>query len=351
MAFHENLLWLCDVASPTGQEGDLADELARRLSALPAAAPVRRYGNSLVAPLSRGSGGPKVLLVSQLDVVASGQTPPARLDGGRVVGPGVASVKSGLSLLLDLAERPPAARADITLVFHARGEGGFDGSELGMVLKRDAELSGADLALVLEPTDNKLQLGSGGSTHATLALKGSAAHSGLPGAGQNAIHKFARVLSRLATFEPVPDVVNGLTWYETMSATTVHGGRPGSVVPDRLEVNVHHVYGPSTDTHDSQDRLIALVDRVGAVRFEELSASAAPNREHPLLRSLEGSGVRDVEARQTWSEVARFATLGVAAGNFGPAAERLAHTRNESVDIQEIELSRSILERWFATMS
>jgi succinyl-diaminopimelate desuccinylase len=289
--------------------------------------------------------------VGRLDVTASGQAAAARFEGGRVVGPGAASAKSGLSLLLDLAERPPTARADITLVFHARGEAGFDASELGLVVKQDAELREADLALVLEPTDNKLQLGSGGSTHATLALKGSAAHSGLPRAGQNAIHKFARVLSRLAAFEPVPDVVNGLTWYETMSATMVQGGRPGSVVPDRLEVNVHHVYGPSTDTHDSQDRLIALVDRVGAVRFEELSEPAAPNREHPLLRSLEGSGVRDVEARQTWSEVARFAAIGIAAGNFGPAAERAAHTRNEWVDIQEIELSRSILDRWLASMS
>jgi succinyl-diaminopimelate desuccinylase len=351
LVLHENLLWLCDIASPTGQEGALADELGRRLSALPGAPVVRRYGNSLVVPLSRDSGGPKVLLVGQLDVAAPGQASPARLEGGRVIGQGAADAKSGLCLLLDLAERLPATRADITLVFHARGESGFDASELGPVMKQDAELREADLALVLKPTDNKLELGSGGSTHATLALKGAAAHSGLPRAGQNAIHKFARVLSRLAAFEPVPDVVNGLTWYETMSATSIRGGGLGSVVPDRLEVNVHHVYGPSTSAHDSQDQLIALVDRVGAVRFEELSEPAAPNREHPLLRSLEGSGIRGVEARQTWTEVARFTTLGIAAGTFGPGAERVAHTRNEWVDVQELELARAVLDRWFAGMS
>jgi succinyl-diaminopimelate desuccinylase len=351
MDLHENLLWLCDIASPTGQEGNLADELGRRLAALPAAPAVRRYHNSLVVPLSRGSGGPKILLVGQLDVAMSGKTAPARVEGGRVVGAGAADAKSGLCLMLDLAERPPATRADITLVFHARGESGFDGSELGTVAREDAEVREADLALVLKPSDNKLQLGSGGSTHATLALKGAAAHSGLPRAGQNAIHKFARLLSRLAAFEPVPDVVNGLTWYETMSATSIRGGGPGSLVPDRLEVNVHHVYGPSTDAHDSQDRLIALVDRVGAVRFEELSEPAAPNREHPLLQSLEGSGVRGVEARQTWTEVARFTALGIAAGTFGPGGERVAHTRHEWVDIQELVLARSILDRWLGSMS
>ncbi|WP_437875171.1 M20/M25/M40 family metallo-hydrolase [Sorangium sp. So ce513] len=315
------------------------------------ASPLRRHGDSLVAPLTRGSGGPRILLVGQLDVANPGQRGEARKENGRVLGAGAAE-KSGLCLMLDLAERRPPVRADITLVLHARGACGFDGSELRAVMAKDAELQGADFALVLKPTDNKLQLGAGGTTHATLAFAGRTAHSGLPGAGVNAIHKFARVLSRLATFEPVPDVVDGLTWYETMSATSANGGRPGSVVPDHLEVNVHHTYGPSTDSHTSQDRLIALVDRLGAVRFEELSRPAPPlDRKHALLAALEQSGVQGVEARQTWTEVARFTALGIPAANFGPGAERTMHALNEATEIAELERAKAILDRWFASMT
>ncbi|MGK3960040.1 M20/M25/M40 family metallo-hydrolase [Sorangium sp. So ce118] len=349
MELLENLLWLCKIPSPTGEERLLADELDQRLAALPLASPLRRYGNSLVAPLSRGSGGPRVLLVGQLDVANAGQRGGARAENNRVLGPGAAE-KSGLCLMLDLAERRPPVRADITLVFHARGECGFDASELRVVMAKDAELRDADFALVLKPTDNKLQLGSGGSTHATLAFAGRTAHSGLPGAGVNAIHKFARVLSQLAAFEPVPDVVDGLTWYETMSATSAHGGRSGSVVPDQLEVNVHHTFGPSTDSHTSQDRLMALVDRVGAVRFEELSEPAPPNRSHALIVALEQSGVQGVEARQTWTEVASFAALQIPAANFGPGAERTMHAQNEVTELPELERAQTILDRWFASM-
>lgn len=350
MELLENLLWLCKIPSPSGEERSLADALDQRLAARPMASPLRRYGNSLVAPLTRGSGGPRVLLVGQLDVANAGQRGEARTEDNRVLGAGAAE-KSGLCLMLDLAERRPPVRADITLVFHARGECGFDGSELRVVMERDAELRGADFALVLKPTDNKLQLGSGGSTHATLAFTGRTAHSGLPGAGVNAIHKFARVLSRLAAFEPVPDVVDGLTWYEMMNATSAHGGRSGSVVPDHLEVNVHHTYGPSTSSHASQERLMALVDRVGAVRFEELSRPAPPNRNHALVAALEQSGVQGVEARQTWTEVASFTALRIPAANFGPGAERTVHARGEMTGLSELGQAQTILDRWFATMT
>ncbi|WP_437761016.1 M20/M25/M40 family metallo-hydrolase [Sorangium sp. So ce1389] len=279
----------------------------------------------------------------------AGQRGGARAENNRVLGAGAAE-KSGLCLMLDLAERRPPPRADVTLVFHARGECGFDASELRVVMAKDAELRGADFALVLKPTDNKLQLGSGGSTHATLAFAGRTAHSGLPGAGVNAIHKFARVLSQLAAFEPVPDVVDGLTWYETMSATSAQGGRAGSVVPDQLEVNVHHTFGPSTDSHTSQERLMALVDRVGAVRFEELSEPAPPNRSHALIAALEQSGVQGVEARQTWTEVASFTALQIPAANFGPGAERTMHAQNEVTELPELERAQTILDRWFASM-
>ena len=349
MELSEDLLWLCRVPSPPGRERSICDELLQRLSALPLAAPVRRYGDSLVVPLTRGSGGPKVLLVAQLDAVEAGQSE-ARWEGARVLAAGAADSKSGLCLMLALARKPPAVLADVTLVFHARGELGMSGSELSLVVEHDGEVRGADIALVLKPTDNKLQLGCAGSTQATLGFRGRAAHSGLPGA-QNAVHRFAGVLSKLASFEPVPDVVDGLTWYETFNVTSIQGGRGGSVVPAGLEVNLHHTFGPSSDSHDSQDKLIALVDRVGAVRFEELSEPARPHRAHPLIAQLESSGVRAVEARQTWTEVARFAALGIAAANFGPGPERAAHTREEYVELSEIEAARAIVWRWLSNLS
>ena len=345
MAVSDDLPWLCRIPSFTGKERALCDALQERLSAsLPLSSPIRRYGDSLVVPLSRSTGGPKIALVGQLDVCETGQQE-VSVVGDRVIAPGAADMKSGLSVMLAVAQAPPK-RADVTLVFHARGELGFDGSELGPVIEHDGDLRQLDMALVLKPSDNKLQLGSGGSTQATVGFRGRPGHSGLPGTGPNAIHRFANVLSKITGFSAAPDVVDGLTWYETLSVTSAQGGRGGRIVPGNFEVNVHHAYGPSTDTHKSQDMLLALVDRTAALRFEELSEPAAPNRSHPLIQRLQESGVRGVEARQTWTEVARFTALGVAAANFGPGPERAAHSRDEFADIAEIEAAHAILVRW-----
>ncbi|MGK3986458.1 hypothetical protein WME99_25660 [Sorangium sp. So ce136] len=72
------------------------------------------------------------------------------MENNRVLGAGAAE-KGGVCLMLDLAERRPPVRADITLIYHAGGECGFDGSELRLVMAKDAELRGADFTLVLSP--------------------------------------------------------------------------------------------------------------------------------------------------------------------------------------------------------
>ena len=346
MQLNERLLWLCGIPSTTGSEQRLADELQAVCSAMSLAEPVRRYGNSLVVPVTRGRG-PKVLLVAQLDAADAGQPFQPREESGWILGAGSADPKSGLCLALDLCERRLPLCADVTLVLHARGEAGAEGSELRFVVHREPDLMRADFALVLKPTDNRLELGCGGSTHALLAFAGRSGHSAFPGAGVNAIHKCARVLSKLAATEPIPDVVDGLTWFEVLQATAARGGKPmQSVVPNELEVYVHHTFGPSTSLHDSQEKLIALMDRLGAVRFETLSAAAAPNREHPLLRALRESASLNIGAHQPWSEVSRFAAQGVAAANFGPGAARTAHSRNEATEVKALEAASAILAGW-----
>ncbi len=69
MSLAEDLLWLCAIPSLIGEEEALCDAVQARLSGVALPAPIRRYGDSIVVPLARGTGGPHVVLGGHLDVV------------------------------------------------------------------------------------------------------------------------------------------------------------------------------------------------------------------------------------------------------------------------------------------
>jgi succinyl-diaminopimelate desuccinylase len=347
----ETLLWLCRVPSPIGEERALCDAVVERLGRVPLAAPIRRYGDSIVVPLVRGTGRPHVVLAGHLDVVRTVHDAPPRIEGDKLYGAGSADMKSGLALLLDIAENSSRPNVDLTLVFYAREEGPYAENELGPVLAQDPELTKAALAVALEPSDNKLQLGCGGSLHATVTFVGRTAHSARPWQGENAIHKAAAFLARLGALEPVSDVVDGLEWKNVVSATMASGGRARNVIPDRFELNLNHRFGPRTSLAEAQANIERLVGGEAEIAFTDLSPSAPPNREHPLVRALAESGVLAIEPKQAWTDVARFHAAGVPAVNFGPGTQAQAHQRNEWTHLPGLETGKAILGRFLAKAS
>src|SRR5882724_10005902 len=166
MTLASDLLWLCSIPSLIGEEQALCDAVEARLSISKLAAPIRRYGDSIVVPVRRGTGGPRVVLGGHFDVVRTEHEGEPRIEGDKLIAPGAADMKSGLTLMLALAESARLWPVDLTLVFYAREEGPYAENELGPVLAADPELKKTDIAVILEPSDNKLQLGCGGSVHA-----------------------------------------------------------------------------------------------------------------------------------------------------------------------------------------
>jgi succinyl-diaminopimelate desuccinylase len=349
----ETLLWLCSVASPIGEERELCDAVEKRLTRAQPAAPIRRYGDSIVVPLTRrGGGAPKIALVGHLDTVRT-ENGPARVEGDRVFGAGASDMKSGLAIMIVLAEL--AARTfpcDLTLVFYAREEGPYADNELGPVLEADPDLRGVDLAVCLEPSDNKLHLGCGGSIHATVTVSGRTSHSARPWEGENAITRAAPLLARLAAITPVEHHIEGLVYRTVTTVTQARdGGRGRNVVPDVFTLNVNHRFAPVTSLEQAQADLLAILGDEGEVTFTDLSPAAMPSAEHPLVQKLIAAGVREVAPKQAWTDVARFAALGVPAVNFGPGENAQAHQKNESTSLSLVHDGYGIFLRWLSSVS
>lgn len=348
MSLAEDLSWLCAIPSLIGEEKPLCDAVQERLSRAALAAPIRRYGDSIVVPLSRGTGGPHVVLGGHLDVVRTEHDGPPRAEGDRFYAPGAADMKSGLALMLALAEQRAPRGVDVTLVFYAREEGPFAENELGPVLAADPELAQASIAVMLEPSDNKLQLGCGGSIHASVRFQGRTAHSARPWQGDNAVHKSAALLARLAALVPVMDERDGMVWQNVISATMANGGRARNIIPDTFELNLNHRFGPSTSVDRAKENVLSLVAGEAEVAFVDVSPSAPPLRHHPLVSALAESGVLAVEPKQAWTDVARFAALGVPAVNFGPGVQAQAHQRNEWTLLPQLDVGYSVLRSWLS---
>jgi succinyl-diaminopimelate desuccinylase len=314
------------------------------------AGPIRRYGDSIVVPVTRGEkpGGPRIALVGHLDVVRTSHDGPPRREGDLVYGPGASDMKSGLALMLDLVEHDLAACAgvDLTLVFYAREEGPYLENELGPVLDADAELAHVDLAVCLEPSDNRLSLGASGSIQALVTFEGRTAHSARPWQGENAIHKAGPFLTELGALGTRDTVIDGLVYRTVTSCTLAQGGRGRNIVPDAFELNLNHRFSPAQTLAEAQAAVEALVAGRARIEWRDLSPSARPFASHPLVVALRSAGVVAVEPKQAWTDVARFAAIGVPAVNFGPGINAQAHQRNEHTSVAQLAAGREILLRW-----
>jgi len=353
----ETLLWLCAIASPIGEERALCDAMNARVERAKPAAPIRRYGDSIVVPLvrgaSKGTKRPHIALAGHLDTVRT-ENGPARIEGDRCFGAGSSDMKSGLAVMIALAEQIDHAKTnvDLTLVFYAREEGPFAENELGPVLERDPELGGVDLAVCLEPSDNKLHLGCNGSIHAQITFNGKTGHSARPWEGDSAVSRAAPFIAEVAAMMPEPHLIDGLTYKSVTTITQAKdGGRGRNVVPDRFVLNVNHRFAPDTSLAEAQARITSLVSGRAEIVFTDLSPAAMPNASHPLVRKLVEVGVRGVEPKQAWTDVARFAARGIAAVNFGPGENAQAHQKNESTSLALVRDGLGIVSKWVASIA
>lgn len=345
----DNLLWLCSIPSPTGSEEQICnalDEFIHRYAHNDLT--YVRIGNSLSVRLNQSGRGPKVCLVGHTDVVPTVHDQPPHIDSDRLYGAGASDMKSGLVLMLGLIEQPCATTCPLTLIFYAGEEGPYEQNELGRVFAELDDLRSMDVALALEPTDNQLQLGCGGSIQARVEFRGTSAHSSRPWQGSNAIYNSLEFLSRLKGLEPKPREVEGLTWMTSMSATMIHGGRAPNVIPDELVLNVNARYAPDQTTEDIELSLREMAGPTATVTLVDVSPPAPPYRNHPLIRALQDCNVSQVHPKYAWTDVARFAQVGVPAANFGPGVLAQAHQRNEWTSIANLETADTVLRQWLA---
>jgi succinyl-diaminopimelate desuccinylase len=290
---------------------------------------------------------PLVLLAGHVDTVPAQDNLPGRLEDGTVVGLGASDMKGGVAVMLEVADWARSAEPDLDLgfFFFAREELPAEESPVPGFLEKSADATAAELAIVLEPTDNELHLGCLGNLEARLTFRGVSAHSARPWTGENAIHKAAAALAPLGDLEPLDVEVDGLVFREVVSAVGIEGGIAGNVVPDRCAACLNYRYAPGRAREQAEARIRELA---GDAEVEILGNSPPADvvLDRPLVARLREAGGFAVQPKQAWTPVAQFAEAGIDAVNLGPGATRYAHRVDERVEIAELVRTYEALVRF-----
>ena len=257
-------------------------------------------------------------------------------------------MKSGDAVMLAALELidPADVGVDLCWIFYDAEEGPYDGSGLGPLFEAVDWVRDIDLAFCLEPSDNVVQVGCVGSLHAAVTVRGRSCHSARPWQGENAIHKAGELLVRLAALEPKAVVAGGHTFHEVISATVATAGRARNVVPEACTFNVNYRFAPGTSSAQAFAHLRELVGDLADVEELDTCPSGVVVEDSPLFdRFLAASGA-EVTAKQAWTDVARFAEIGVDAVNWGPGLSRQAYQAGEYAEIGLIVESFEMLRRF-----
>ena len=320
-------LELVDVPSESRSEAAIV-ELVRGLMA---ADPVYDDGEVLLY----GEG--PIVLAGHLDTIPAQGNIPGRIENGIVHGLGASDMKSGVAVMIELARAGVPGR----YLFFTREEVPMTESPLPALFATGL-LADAELAVVLEPTDNELHAGCLGNLQARIAFRGESAHSARPWTGVNAIHELVHGLEPLVGRGPEDVELDGLVYREVVSAVRVDGGIASNVVPATAsaELNVRFVR-PGVE-----ERLRALLPG-GEIDVLSLSPSAPPALDNPRIARLREL-VPVVKPKQAWTPVAQFAEQGIDAINFGPGATAYAHRVDEQVPVSNLERSFEVLREFLS---
>ncbi|MFD6857432.1 succinyl-diaminopimelate desuccinylase [Rhodococcus sp. NPDC060090] len=334
---------LVDIPSVSQDESVIADAVEKALREQTSGFEVTRSGNAVLARTNRGLGS-RVMLAGHLDTVPIADNVPSRREGDLMYGCGTSDMKSGDAVFLHLAATVAEPAHDLTLVFYDCEEIAASFNGLGRIESDLREWLDADVAILGEPTGGLIEAGCQGTLRVRITTGGVRAHSARSWLGDNAIHKLAPVLDRLSRYEARSVDIDGCVYREGLSAVRLGGGVAGNVVPDAADIDVNFRFAPDR----SPDEALAHVQEIFAgldieMELTDMSPGALPGLSNPSAAALVAAADGRFRAKYGWTDVSRFAALGIPAVNYGPGDPNVAHKRDEHVDVRHITEVTAVL--------
>ena len=313
------------------------------------------FGDHLQADFAGARGGQPVMLLGHIDTVYDVGTlsgMPWREERGRLCGPGVLDMKTGIAQMLFAIDVLRAVRGElprpVRVLLVTDEEVGSESSRA--ITERLAKQSAA--VLVCEPPfglEGALKTGRKGVGEYTVRVRGVAAHAGLePEKGQSAIVELARQIVRIATFT---EMKRGLT----VNPGVLRGGTRTNVVAEHAECEVDVRIAKLADAARVEKKFRSLkpfnrrchLEVSGGVNRPPMERSKAVAALFKLAQQAGGElGLKLTEVTVGGGSDGNFtAALGIPTLDGLGAVGDGAHARHEFVVTTEISRRTALLAR------
>jgi succinyl-diaminopimelate desuccinylase len=258
-------------------------------------------------------------------------------------------MKSGDAVFLHVAATIAEPSHDITLVMYDCEEIEAAANGLGRIEQELPDWLQADVAILGEPSAGFIEAGCQGTIRLVVSTSGTRAHSARSWLGDNAIHKLGEVLRRLSSYQPRSVDIDGCTYREGLSAVGIEGGVAGNVIPDAAAVTVNYRFAPDRSIEQAVQHVRGVLDGIDVqIELTDSAPGALPGLAKPAAAALVDAAGGQVRAKYGWTDVARFAALGIPAVNYGPGDPNLAHRADERVEIARIAEATDLLRRYLS---
>ena len=221
------------------------------------------------------------------------------------------------------------------------------------------ESGNAILAIAGEPTNLKVVSAHKGNLWIRLSTQGNAAHGSTPQYGNNAINGMSPILDTLTNEYPklLSDRKHPLLGSPTISVGTIRGGSQPNVVPDSCEIDIDRRTIPG-ETDESVKKEMKNLFKKLKIKSPEFSATRSvpcppldTDPTLPLVQSfLKASNRRKTIGVPYFTDASPISMGGTPALVYGPGNIAQAHSKNEWVNLKEVELAEKTIFRFLYTL-
>lgn len=358
-----------DVSGPEFFEQRVSDFLCQQLETL--GVPWERIeitpGRANVLARYEGKpGAPVILLDAHQDTVPTDGMviPPFEptIENGRMYGRGSCDVKAGVASMFAafarLVKERPANAPTVVVSFTcdeeatSLGINHLTGAWSAAINPYQLLPHAPTHAVIAEPTLLDVVVAHRGAIRWKISTTGRACHSSRPSEGINAIYRMAHVVQRLeeyAAWLPESRPAHPLCGPATLSVGIIAGGSSPNIVPDHCTIDIDRRVIPGEDRAAVIPEVIEMLKKSCDFPVEHAepfinSPPLGDDANHPLADQFLAAILTTVGAKSKLgvpygTHASRVALAGVPAIVFGPGDIAQAHTKDEWIEVSQVEMA------------